>query len=386
MPGSIRYAPVEPVVPKLPGQRAGRAVQLIRETGQHQRNGHDVARVCIAHGRAIDSNEIGGVQVFERHAAAEILIAEIFGFAVHAIVAVEFVDDVVKFGKDETAELFVQAVFVEHVVILPCQIAVASGISYAPDHAAFAVHQRRARLPVSTGVIKLGTGISVFHNAADVIADCFIAVFIKMPGVQVGFDMIVVAGRIILDQTGGIERFRAMIDAAHPFLRFGQIAARSAFCGEQPPRFIEYDPGENAWMVEIAGNHLIQFVFIGIAGLFVRFAPETRHIFHHEDAEPVHPVELARFFRFDVDARHIQPQALEPPCFGADIRLAGISEITLRVKSLIERAVEVDGLSVEQNPLEIASVHPRGADLAHAEIGADLVRFAVVRYADRAFI
>lgn len=226
---------------------------------------------------------------------------------------------VFKDGKEVSELLWDKGNTVEHVVILPRQIAVARGVFYAPDQAALAVHQRSARLLVAADVVKFRTDIGVFHNVADMIADFFIAVFIKMPGVQVGFDMIVVAGRIILDQTGWVERFRAAVDAAHPFLRFGQIAADRAFCGEQAPCFVEHDPGEDGRMIEIAGNDITPLIFIRIAGFFVRFAPEARDILHDEDAEPVHPVELARLFWFDVDADHVQSQTLEPPCFSVNI-------------------------------------------------------------------
>ena len=68
-------------------------------------------------------------------------------------------------------------------MVLPGEVAVASGTIHAPHHAAFAVHQRRVRLPVFADEIERGTRIRFLHHFADVVAHDLIAVEIEVPGV-----------------------------------------------------------------------------------------------------------------------------------------------------------------------------------------------------------
>ena len=116
------------------------------------------------------------MHIAQRHAAAEILIAEILVRVVDAIIAVEFVDHVVELGEHKAAHPVVQAEFVQHVMVLPGEIAVARGALDAPDHAAFAVHQRRVGLLIAADKVKLRARIRAVNDLPDVIAQNFEAV------------------------------------------------------------------------------------------------------------------------------------------------------------------------------------------------------------------
>ena len=126
-------------------------------------------------------------------------------------------------------------------------------------------------------------------------------------------------------------------------------------------------------MVNVARHYLGQFRFVSSPGLGNRFAPEARYILHYQYAELVQPVELARLLRLYMYAHHIQAQPLEPPCLVAHRLIRRIREMALRIERLIERAVQVYRLTVEQYPLVSASIIVDRRDLAYSKVSADLI-------------
>ena len=99
-----------------------------------------------------------------------------------------------------------------------------------------------------------------------------------MPRVEVGFRVIVVAGRVVLHQTGGIEPLGETIHGDDPLLRFRQVSLRAAPFGEQAPRLVEQDPAENGRMVEITVHHAAQGKLALLSRLGGRLAPAIRHV------------------------------------------------------------------------------------------------------------
>ena len=126
-------------------------------------------------------------------------------------------------------------------------------------------------------------------------------------------------------------------------------------------------------MVDVAGDDFGQFGLVGGARLRDGFAPEAGDVFHHQNAELVHPIELSGLFRLDVDAHHVQAEPLEPPGLVIHILVGRIGEMPARMEGLIERAVEIDGFAVEQNPLVAAAIDVARADFPDAKVGEDLV-------------
>src|SRR5699024_3206749 len=109
-------------------------------------------------------------------------------------------------------QLFLQPKLVEHVVVLPRQVAVARGTVHAPDPAAFAVEQRRAVLPCAADEVEIRAGERLFHHLAHMAAQGFIAVQVEMPGIQVGFHMVVAAGGVVLYQARRVMGPGAAVD------------------------------------------------------------------------------------------------------------------------------------------------------------------------------
>ena len=316
------------------------------------------------------------MHVADLHAAAEILVAEVLVAVVDAVIAVELVHHIVELGEDEAVHRVVQTEFVEHVAVLPCDVGIARGAVHAPDHAALGVHQRRAVLAVLADVVELAAHVGVLAHLVHVILDHLVGVQIEMPGVYVGLHVVVIAGRVVLDDAGGVVFLGLLPDAAHPFLGLGQVLAVGPFAGEQAPGLVEHYPCEDAGVVVVALELAGPLGFVGGAGFGVGLAPEAGDVLHDEHAQLIHPVELAGLLALDVDARHIEAESLEPPCLVAHVLIGGIGEMALGMERLVEGAVDIDGLAVEQYAAVLCG------DLADAEVGLH----GILAQRDRALI
>ena len=97
---------------------------------------------------------------------------------------------------------------------------------------------------------------------------------------------------------------------------------------------------------------------IAVVGL----APAVRHVGHHEDAEPVGPVELARHLDLHVRADGVEAEPPRDQDLLADRLVARPVPVAVGVPRLVERHLEVDGPSVQRD-VRVAEAGKRpGAD------------------------
>lgn len=149
-----------------------------------------------AAGRRVIGDEIRCVQLLELHPHAQRIVAEVLLLVVDAVIAVEFIDDVMELCEHKAADVLVQAVFVEHIVVLPGQVAVAGAVLHAPDHTALGVHQRHVRRTVFPDEVPAAALMPALGGGIDVLLDGHIAVQIEVPGVDIRLHMIIVAGGV----------------------------------------------------------------------------------------------------------------------------------------------------------------------------------------------
>ena len=192
-------------------------------------------------------------------------------------------------------------------MIVPGEIHIAGTSFVTPHVAALAVEHRFAPLAVASDVVVGRTGIRVVVELRDRLLP-LITRMIAVPCVQVGLDMIFVAGRIVLDQPRRIELLRLVVHAAYPLLRFRQESPFGfAFfvgfscIGEQPPRFVEINPRENRRVVVVSLDLCTHAVFPILLCGIGRFAPEIRRVGHDQQAQFVGPVKFAGHFDLNVD-------------------------------------------------------------------------------------
>ncbi|MNO70401.1 hypothetical protein D3C76_612810 [compost metagenome] len=354
----------------------------VRKAGPQQRHGHLRPGGDRLRRRRVDNDEVRRMQVGERHARYEFAVAEVFFRSVQPVIPVEFVRHVPEFRKHETAHFVMAAEFVQHVMVMPSQVAVPRAVLDAPHVAAFAVHQRRVRLRSTADVVERRPRIRVGHHIVDMLAHLFIPVHIKMPRVQVRFDMVPVAGGIVLHETRRVRFFSPAVDPLDPFLGLGQIIhvaefipgqAACRFPRFQPPGFIKHDPGKNRRVIVVPLDDLASFAFVSRSRRFAGFTPEAGHILHDEQAKLIRPIQLAGFFRLDVDPREVQPKRLHQENFVPHVLVGRIGEIAGGVKRLVQRTVQVNRLSVQRDPAVIPLPETGGADFANAEIRGDRV-------------
>ena len=245
------------------------------------------------------------MHVAQVHAHAQDRVAEVLLFIVDAVIAVELVDHVVHLGEDEAAEVLVQAVLVEHVVVLPAEVAVARAVLHAPDHAALGVHQRHAALAVAADAVPVAARVGGAAGRVDLLLDGHVAVDVEVPGVQVRLHVVVVAGGVVLHDARRVKGLDAAVDPAHP----------------------------------LPAEHGAQLRFELRARRLRGIAVEADHVRKGEHAQAVHPVELARLLGLDVQAHEVEADVLGPLHGGDDRLLAGQGEEALGVKALVEHAV-----------------------------------------------
>ena len=288
------------------------------------------------------------MQLLELHPHAQHIVAEVLLLIVDAVIAVEFIDDVMELCEHKAADVLVQAVFVEHIVVLPGQVTVAGAVLHAPDHTALGVHQRHVRRTVFPDEVPAAALMPALGGGIDVLLDGHVAVQIEVPGVDIRLHMVVVAGGVILHDARIVHFLDAAVHAAHPFLRIGRIlpVMLAVRLVKQTPCLVEHDPGHDGRMVPIPADELIQLVLKLRTGFRQRLAPIADHVRKGEDAELIHPIKLARLFGLDVQAHKVQSHVLQALHLVDHVLLGGQGEITLRIEGLVQRAVEIDRLAV----------------------------------------
>ena len=191
--------------------------------------------------------------------------------------------------------------------------------------------------------------------------------------------MVLVARRVILDETRRIERLRLAIGRRDRTL--GRLAVdallsaaargephRERTVGEEPPRLVEERPLVDRGMVEVALDHALEALPVLLEHLLGGIAPRAGDVRLDENAQLVRPVELPRHLDLDVHAVAVQAQLLreEDLVLHELVRRERIPPV--RMVALVEAELQVDGLSVQRH----VAVTVRGlarADLAEAEIG-----------------
>ncbi len=320
------------------------------------------------------------VKVAQAHSRDEFVQAGDFVGAVKAVVAVPFVDDVVVLGVEPAADFGVAAELVHHHVVVPAPVAVARAAVVAPDIAAFAVEQRLAGLGAAADEIPFRAGEGVAGDLVEMLAPG-IAREIGMPGIDVGRDVVKVAGRVVFDQARRVELFGQAIDRGNPFLGFGLVTAVAAFAAHQAPGLVEGDPGKNGGVVEIAAQHPAQRHFDFPAHVRVRFAPTVGHVGHEQQAQAVGPIELAGHVHFDVQPVGVETQAARTQNLIAHETIAGESVEPFGMIGLVERHPKVNRLIVQGHVRKTKARHIHDADFSHAEVRADAV-FGIARAQD----
>ncbi|MNO76701.1 hypothetical protein D3C76_677800 [compost metagenome] len=126
-------------------------------------------------------------------------------------------------------------------------------------------------------------------------------------------------------------------------------------------------------MIVVPLDDLARFAFVGCPSFRVRRAPEAGHILHDEQPQLIRPIQLAGFFRFDVNPGKVKPESLHQVNFVPHVLVGRIGEIPGRVKRLVQRAIQVNRLSVQRDPAVIPLPESGGADFSNAEICGDRV-------------
>ena len=255
-------------------------------------------------------------------------------------------------------------------MVVPGVVAVACAAVVAPDIAAFAVHHGLSHLHVAAYVVPAalleGLLVGLFESRLPEAA-----ALVCVPGVDVGLDVVEVAGGVVFHEAGGIEPLGEMVHGAHPVLGLRTILAAR----HEAPGLVEVDPGEDGGVVVIA-VHLSPQAFLPVpAGLGYGLAPEVGGVGHDQEAQLVGPVELAGDFHLDVDAIAVKAEALGNHYFLAHELVAREGVVAFRVVALVEAELEVDGLVVEGDIVEIGAREGHDADFALPEVGIDLVGY-----------
>ena len=316
--------------------------------------------------------------VRKRAAGEEFLDARVLGRAVEADVAVPLVDHVVVFGVEPAPALETAAEGVDHQVVVPRPVAVARRALVAPDVAALAVQHRRVALHEAADVVRLRAGERVAAPGGDGPFPA-VAGFVGVPGVEVRHHVVAVAGRVVLHEAGGVERLRLRVGVRHGALHPRRIALRAVPApvlpvDEEAPRLVEQHPGEDGGVVEVALDHALEAEPVFAEHRLGGGAPGARHVGHDQEAEPVRPVELARHLHLDVDAVAGERELLREQDLVLHEFVRRERVEAVRVVALVQRELQVEGLAVQRHVGVFGSRQFADRHLAHAEVGAHLVR------------
>ena len=224
----------------------------------------------------------------------------------------------------------------------------------------------------SAYVVERGAGIGLVDHHLDVLADLRIVVDVVVPRVDIRLDMVVVAGRVVLDQPRRIQTAGQCHHLLNP-----AMAVVHAVLG-QAPGLVEEHPGEDRGRVEIAGDGTRQRGLVHAAhGRRVQIG--AGNVVHDEQAQAVGPVVVARVVDLDVAAQHVEAQILGQLNVAADDIVGRIAVESIGMEGLVQCAAQIDRLAVEQDVLVGLAV-PLGAfDSAHAEVALDRIYCAVCR-------
>ena len=326
------------------------------------------------------------VEVGERH-PGELVHAIVLLRAVEAHVAVPLVDDVVMLGVEPARAREMAAKRVHHEVIVPREVAVARRTRVTPDVTAFRIHHRHVPLPIAADVVVVRTGEHGRTRARDGVFPV-IASTVRMPRVDVGDDVILIARRVVLDETRRIERLRLQIGVGHAALGPRAVLALPAAVprgethlqrpvGEESPRLVEERPLVNRRMVEVALNHPLEALPMLVEHRLRRIAPRARDVRLDEHAELVRPVELARHLDLDVDAVAAEAQLLRDHDFILHELIRRERVPAFWMIALIEAKLQVNGFSVQRHVVVAVRVLT-DPDLAKAKIRLDDISTLVV--------
>ena len=196
-----------------------------------------------------------------------------------------------------------------------------------------------------------------------------------MPGIEVGQDMVEIAGGVVLDETSGVELLGEEIHLLDPRLCGPMVATEAVgfACGEESPCLIEVDPREDGGMIVVA-TYLTTHATLPILsteGIVV--GPPVGRILHDEEAKAVGPIELAWDFGLDVNAVAIEAELLGYLDFAAHVGIGGIGVVALWVVALVEGELQVEGMTVEGDVGIVGSRKGIDADGSLTEVGTDEV-------------
>ena len=193
-----------------------------------------------------------------------------------------------------------------------------------------------------------------------------------MPGVEVGRHVPAsAAGRVVLDDARRVEPLRQLVALPHPLLRLRQdlLVLGARLLRAEAPLLVEEHPGEDRRVIEVTLQHAAQRRLPLPAHVGVRFAPAVRHVGHHQHAQAVGPVELARHLDLDVGADGVEAQATSDQDLLAHRLVAGPVPEAVRVPGLVEGHLQVDRLAVERDVGMAGAGQRAAADRAQAEVG-----------------
>ena len=177
------------------------------------------------------------------------------------------------------------------------------------------------------------------------------------------------AGRVVLDEPRRVELLRQVHARPHPLLRLGPVGGLAVRALRlEAPLLVEEDPREDRRVVEVAAHHAAEGRLPLLLHRLVGLAPAVRHVAHHEDAQPVGPVQLARQLHLDVGADRVQPEPARDQDLLAHGRVARPRVEALGVPALVERHLEVDRLAVQGDVRVAEPGQARDADRAQAEV------------------
>ena len=138
------------------------------------------------------------MQVPKLHVRNEIIKSCIFLSTVKFIVAVPLIDHIVMFGIEPSGNLGVLPEFIHHDMVIPAPVHITSTSSITPNIPAFTVEHGNPGLFVTTDKVPFRTGIGVVDHIVEEIAP-LVTRQVGVPGIEIGFHMIIVTGRIVFN-------------------------------------------------------------------------------------------------------------------------------------------------------------------------------------------
>lgn len=317
---------------------------------------------------------VGTVEVTHRHAWDEGIETINLRAAVVAHVSVPFVDDVVVLGVEPTCALGMGTEGVDHLMVVPGDIDVACSAFVTPYVATFAIEHGCATLMMVVDVVPDGAFIGVVAVFVELLFPSG-AGEITVPGVEVGDDVVEVAGGVVLDETRRVELLGEMVHLFDPRLRAPVVASEAIgfACGEESPGLVEVDPREDGGVVEVATELTAHTAFPIFTTEGIVVGPPVGRILHDEETETVGPIELARDFGLDVDAVAIEAEVLGDLDLATHVGVGRIGVVALRVVALVEGELEVEWTPVEGDVGIFGAREGIDTDGTLPEIGTDEV-------------